>query len=110
MKRILATLVLLLAACGGAPANPEAASASGNGAVATTAGSADAAPSEEPAATTAEVAPKSSAAPTEPAATPARERPDGPMAPAFELALGEGGTFSLAAESRPVYLVFWAEW
>ena len=31
-------------------------------------------------------------------------------APDFELALADGGTFRLSAESRPVYLIFWAEW
>lgn len=41
-------------------------------------------------------------APTEGAALPA--------APDFTLALGSGGTFRLYDETRPVYLVFWAEW
>ena len=36
--------------------------------------------------------------------------PDRPIAPDFELALSDGGTFTLSAETRPVYLVFWAEW
>ena len=31
-------------------------------------------------------------------------------APDFTLALGDGGTFVLSEEARPVYLVFWAEW
>lgn len=31
-------------------------------------------------------------------------------APAFTLELGAGGTFTLLDESRPVYLLFWAEW
>lgn len=31
-------------------------------------------------------------------------------APAFTLELGAGGTFALMDESRPVYLLFWAEW
>lgn len=47
-----------------------------------------------------------------PATTQApRQRPDGPDASDFELALGgPGGTFSLSAEDRPVFMVFWAEW
>lgn len=51
-----------------------------------------------------------------PAATPAPgpaatdARPQGPAAPDFELALGTGGSFSLSAEQKPVYMVFWAEW
>jgi hypothetical protein len=35
---------------------------------------------------------------------------DGPPAPDFRLALGDGGEFTLSAEQKPVYLVFWAEW
>lgn len=31
-------------------------------------------------------------------------------APDFTLGLGDGGTFVLSEEVRPVYLVFWAEW
>jgi hypothetical protein len=31
-------------------------------------------------------------------------------APDFTLGLGNGGTFVLSEEARPVYLVFWAEW
>ncbi|HKY47206.1 MAG TPA: hypothetical protein VJQ79_04390 [Acidimicrobiia bacterium] len=34
----------------------------------------------------------------------------GDAAPDFTLALGDGGTFVLSQEARPVYLVFWAEW
>ena len=32
------------------------------------------------------------------------------VAPDFALGLGDGGTFVLSEETRPVYLVFWAEW
>jgi hypothetical protein len=31
-------------------------------------------------------------------------------APDFTLQLGDGGTFTLSAETRPVFMVFWAEW
>lgn len=34
----------------------------------------------------------------------------GPVAPDFTLALGEGGTFTLSEGTKPVYMVFWAEW
>jgi hypothetical protein len=34
----------------------------------------------------------------------------GEPAPEFSLLLGDGTTFTLAAEPRPVFLVFWAEW
>jgi hypothetical protein len=35
---------------------------------------------------------------------------EGPVAPDFTLALGDGGEFTLSAETKPVYLIFWAEW
>jgi len=35
---------------------------------------------------------------------------DGPAAPDFSLQLSDGSTFLLSEESRPVYMVFWAEW
>ena len=48
---------------------------------------------------------------TPPGTETARQRPDGPDAPDFTLALsGPGGTFSLSDEARPVFMVFWAEW
>ncbi|HJS71920.1 MAG TPA: hypothetical protein VJ858_04255 [Acidimicrobiia bacterium] len=35
---------------------------------------------------------------------------DRPLAPDFTLQLGDGGTYTLSEGSKPVYLVFWAEW
>jgi len=35
---------------------------------------------------------------------------DGPAAPDFSLALADGSTYQLSADSKPVYMVFWAEW
>ncbi len=34
----------------------------------------------------------------------------GQPAPDFALILGDGSTFRLSDEQKPVYLVFWAEW
>jgi len=53
--------------------------------------------------------------PAEPAATDspsttARPRPDGDDAPDFTVELGQGGTFTLSDEQKPVYMIFWAEW
>jgi hypothetical protein len=39
-----------------------------------------------------------------------RATSDRPMAPDFTLELGEGGSYTLSEGSKPVYLVFWAEW
>jgi hypothetical protein len=36
--------------------------------------------------------------------------PDREIAPDFTLALGNGSTFVLSEETRPVFMVFWAEW
>ena len=40
------------------------------------------------------------------------ERPEGPAAPDFTLALNADGatTFVLSQEVKPVFMVFWAEW
>ncbi|HIE20964.1 MAG TPA: hypothetical protein EYP73_00010 [Acidimicrobiia bacterium] len=33
-----------------------------------------------------------------------------PQAPDFTLELGDGGEFTLSAGTKPVYMIFWAEW
>lgn len=35
---------------------------------------------------------------------------DRERAPDFTLALGEGGTYTLSEGTKPVFMVFWAEW
>ena len=47
---------------------------------------------------------------TEPAQVVAVPIPDGPAVPDVTLELDDGTTFVLADASRPVMLVFWAEW
>lgn len=59
-------------------------------------------PSEAPPATTSTDVPAETVAP-QPAF-------DGPPAPDFSMTLADGTEFVLSAETRPVYLVFWAEW
>ena len=80
--------------------------------------------SSEPEPTTSSPAPAETTASTVPAATVpitastttstvvSREPlpADAVASPDFELALGEGGTFSSAAADQPIYMVFWAEW
>ena len=85
MRKLILLLVfgLITAACGGAETTPDLTEAT-------------AAP------TTADVAG------TE--APPASPSVDGPPAPDFELVLADGGSFSLADEQKPTYMVFWAEW
>ena len=45
---------------------------------------------------------------TEAGSTPTTS--DRPPAPDFTLQLGDGGSYTLSEGSKPVYLVFWAEW
>lgn len=59
--------------------------------------------------TTDEAEPATAPDPTTTTAAPA-VIVDGPPAPDFTLALETGGEFTLSAEEKPVYLVFWAEW
>jgi ABC-type glycerol-3-phosphate transport system substrate-binding protein len=102
MRRVAAaaTLGLLLGACAGS--NPLA--------------TPDPQPSAGTAAPAAGGAPSTTVTTTAPATTaggsdsrPAPD-PNRPPAPDFELTLGSGGVFALSAETRPVFLVFWAEW
>ena len=84
VKRVLA-LVLVLAACGGPAAAPTQGAPDSTTTLGNTADGATATALE-------------------------RQRPAGPGAPAFTLALGQGGEFSPAEETKPIYMVFWAEW
>ncbi len=89
-----AALSLAAVACGGGAAPDEPAPA----AEITTTPAEDTVPPADPA----------------PPGTAAEEPPqtsvEGPPAPDFALALGDGGVFTLSEEQKPVYLVFWAEW
>lgn len=98
----LLALVLVATACGD--------DASGDPAVAitTTAGAATSSTTDSD-----PVDPAPSATTTTPSGggeTTTTSTPQGPAAPDFTLALGEGGTFTLSDEQKPVYMVFWAEW
>jgi cytochrome oxidase Cu insertion factor (SCO1/SenC/PrrC family) len=89
MKRIVPLLLALsvvAAACASAGDDPQ-----GAGAVA-------------PSTTQAE-----SAAPSSPDSS-GGTKPEGPEAPDFTLTLASGDSFTLSAEQKPVYMIFWAEW
>lgn len=45
-----------------------------------------------------------------PGTTLVEETSGRPLAPEFDLELGEGGVYTLTEAEKPVYLVFWAEW
>ena len=118
---VLAALAFVLSACGGdaapgttivsgapapeVPATPPTTAA----APATSVTAPDIAPG--PTATTA-ATPSTSESPTTTSTptTTMRQRPDGEDAPDFTLELGQGDSFTLSLEQKPVYMVFWAEW
>ena len=118
----LASALLIVAACGGAEtasqgaeqASPPASAAPPStelapddaGSPTTQAGS-----TTSSAPTTAgTVATTTTTAVTTTEALPPEPEVDGPVVPAFEMALASGETFSIVDEVQPVYLVFWAEW
>lgn len=43
-------------------------------------------------------------------ASTAASGPEGDPAPDFTLGLADGSSFTLSAEQKPVYMIFWAEW
>ncbi|CAN5897422.1 hypothetical protein BH23ACT5_BH23ACT5_15840 [soil metagenome] len=43
-------------------------------------------------------------------AEPDEDEPLADAAPDFSLQLGDGGTFVLSQETKPIFMVFWAEW
>ncbi|MDX1469039.1 MAG: hypothetical protein R3258_06830 [Acidimicrobiia bacterium] len=42
--------------------------------------------------------------------SPTTASPNRDAAPDFTLQLGDGGSYTLSEGAKPVYLVFWAEW
>jgi hypothetical protein len=109
LRSVLA-LALVITGCGGTGSQPET---SGEPPSSATTGTVAAEPSpsatDSPGTT---AVPGSTAVTTIPVAAPTTTRvpPEGPAAPDFALALGEGGEFRLSDEQKPVYMVFWAEW
>ncbi len=96
--RRLSVLMLLIAACGGAVSN-QAAGSNDQGPTTSTAAI------ESTTTTLLESDPASAVD-----AAPSTTLSDRPLAPDFTLALGDGGEFTLSETSKPVYLIFWAEW
>lgn len=99
------TLVLALAACATAPADTSAPDVPpAVAAPSSTSGSTVPNPGDGTTSSTNAVA-------EEPAETmPRPPVPDGPAAPDFTLALGDGRSFTLSDEAQPVFMIFWAEW
>ena len=96
MRRTAAVLALtLVAACGGTP------TATTGEATTTTSVTA-------PASTASTVVTTSS--PTTVTGEAPPTTPGGDPAPEFSLQLGDGSTFMLSSEQRPLFMVFWAEW
>lgn len=110
MRRHWSALVIVLglvvAACGGSTAGTDSGAISGIDPVTTTAApTTSTAPGSS---TTASTAGEGSTTSTTTA--PGEPADEAVIAPDFTLALGTGGTYVLSEDTRPVYLVFWAEW
>ena len=103
---LIAALAVVAASCGGgsdtAPSTPDSSELTATTSPVTTAPVTTAPVTTSPVTTS-----PGSEAPATTATTPPV---DGPTAADFTLALGDGGEFTLSAEQKPVYLVFWAEW
>ncbi|MEX1005012.1 MAG: hypothetical protein WD990_11050 [Acidimicrobiia bacterium] len=97
-------LVVVLAACGGNGADSTPGTASTPISAVPDAPASTVAPSGEAISTT--VAPRDAGTTT----TRPAPNPDRQLAPDFSLTLSDGIEYQLANETRPVYLVFWAEW
>ena len=100
---LVSLIVLTLGACGSGVVT------AGPGPSATEASSTEA-PAVDAPATDAPATPEATQPATaEPSAAPAIPD-DAADAPDFTLLLGDGTTYTLSQDPKPVYLVFWAEW
>jgi hypothetical protein len=111
MRRLMLRVAapsLVIAACGGAPTSTDGTATT----ITETATSAPSSPDTTTAGTPSTADTDPASPPTVvPSTTNGGATPfDGPEAPDFTLALGSGETFTLSAEQKPVYMVFWAEW
>jgi hypothetical protein len=95
---LIGLLSLVLAGCSSDGSGSATTKASTTQSTATTATSESTEPTQGPAATTSTT--------LEPTGTTSGR----PAAPDFTLELGDGGDFTLSEGTKPVYLVFWAEW
>ena len=109
------SFLLLAASCGGGSDGSEAPEAAPvvtavpeTTAAATTV--ATTSPASEPETTAAAPEATAAAGTTAPPETTTQAEPLGPPAPDFTLELAAGGTFTLSEESKPVLMIFWAEW
>ncbi len=98
---LLIALGTLAAACGSGDAAPASTTVSRDSTPTSNTGGVAEAPGTS--------APDSSA-PSTTSAPQAAPDPNRPLAPDFQLQLGTGEVYQLSAETKPVYLVFWAEW
>ena len=99
----IALFALVVAGCGDdAPQTASTVTSSSSTTTSTVASTTTAGDTTAPAAT--------SSTTSEATTTTTRPRPEGDDAPDFTVELGEGGTFTLSEEQKPVYMIFWAEW
>lgn len=107
---LIAGFALVVAACGGGDADVAAPAESPE--PVDNSQPAESAPAAEPQATEPSTVPSEEMADDAAAAGDERPAPDPDrmVAPDFTLALGDGSAFVLSDETRPVFMVFWAEW
>lgn len=98
MKRValVVALMIVAAACASSPSTG------------TADGNADVSPTTVPDATAGTGAQGSAPAPDE--FVDLSQPPEGPLAPDFTMALASGESFTLSAEQKALYMIFWAEW
>lgn len=107
---VLAALTIVVSSCGSASPDSGAMNV-GSAATPSVTVDTSATLSTSPSGTdAADDGPSSTTGSTEPAQVVAVPVPDGPAVPDVTLELDDGTTFVLADASRPVMLVFWAEW
>ena len=107
---LLMAVMMASAACaadGSTPENADPVSSSTTGATSTSEASSSSSTTETT--DTVEATDQTAASSTTEATDPPPQI-DGPTAPDFTFALADGSSFSLSAEQKPVYMVFWAEW
>ena len=97
---------LSLTACSSTGAEPSTTVAGSDDTTATTGDdSPQPSPGEEATTTTGDDESTTTSAPETTESTSGR-----PVAPDFTLELGDGGRYTLSEGSKPVYMIFWAEW
>lgn len=107
---LAAVVALLVAACGGGDEAVTPSSVDASASTAVDRQNSDAPVDEDENADTPAASTTATDAADESDGSEQPSGPDGDPAPDFTLALADGSSFSPSAETKPIYMVFWAEW